>query len=172
MREATVAPATAFPGNGQQRPELAEIATLKKEVARLKAERDMPQKRVRPFSAIGPRTMVERFLRAGSDMTFAFVATHRHIWPVSWMCAVLGVSRSGFHAWLKRPISARASYDAKLVVEIDKSFKASDRTYGARRVWRDVLEDGLACGLHRIERLPLGIMLRMTLPGSGCGRTP
>ena len=86
-------------------------------------------------------------------MTFAFVAKHRHIWPVSWMCEVLGVSRSGFHAWLKRPISARASYDAKLVLEIDKSFKASDRTYGARRVWRDVLEDGFSCGLHRIERL-------------------
>jgi hypothetical protein len=86
-------------------------------------------------------------------MTFAFVAKHRHIWPVSWMCEVLGVSRSGFHAWLRRPISARASYDAKLVVEIDKSFKASDRTYGARRVWRDVLEGGLACGLHRIKRL-------------------
>ena len=36
MREATAAPATAFPGNGQQRAELAEIAALKKEVARLK----------------------------------------------------------------------------------------------------------------------------------------
>jgi putative transposase len=33
------------------------------------------------------------------------------------------------------------------------SFLASDRTYGARRVWRDVLEQGLSCGLHRIERL-------------------
>ena len=69
------------------------------------------------------------------------------------MCDVLGVSRSGFHAWLRRPISARVSYDTKLVMEIDKSFKASDRTYGARRVWRDVLENGLAYGLHRIERL-------------------
>jgi putative transposase len=29
----------------------------------------------------------------------------------------------------------------------------SDRTYGARRVWHDVLEQGLSCGLHRIERL-------------------
>ena len=36
---------------------------------------------------------------------------------------------------------------------IETSFKASDRTYGARRVWRDVLEEGLACGPHRIERL-------------------
>jgi putative transposase len=53
----------------------------------------------------------------------------------------------------RRPISAQAGYDAKLFVEIDESFKASDRTCGARRVWRDVLEGGLACGLHRIERL-------------------
>jgi putative transposase len=36
---------------------------------------------------------------------------------------------------------------------IEASFKASDRTYGARRVWRDVLEEGLTCGLHRIEGL-------------------
>ena len=41
MREATVAPATAFPGNVQQRVDLAEIAALKKEVAKLKAERDI-----------------------------------------------------------------------------------------------------------------------------------
>lgn len=86
-------------------------------------------------------------------MTFAFIAKHRHIWPISWMCGVLGVSRSGFHAWLGRPLSERAAHDAKLVQAIDRSFKASDRTYGARQVWHDVLEEGLACGLHRIERL-------------------
>lgn len=32
---------------------------------------------------------------------FGFVAKHRGIWPVSWMCDALGVSRSGFHAWLR-----------------------------------------------------------------------
>ena len=36
---------------------------------------------------------------------------------------------------------------------VRRSFLASDRTYGARRVWRDVLEEGFSCGLHRIERL-------------------
>lgn len=86
-------------------------------------------------------------------MRFAFIATHRHIWPVSWLCDVLEVSRSGFHAWLTRPLSDRAVLDAKLVAAIDMSFKASDRTYGARRVWHDVLEEGFICGLHRIERL-------------------
>ena len=64
-----------------------------------------------------------------------------------------GVSRSGFHAWLNRPLGDRAIQDARLVAAIGRSFQASDRTYGARRVWRDVLEEGLSCGLHRIERL-------------------
>lgn len=34
-------PQQAFPGHGQQKPEQAEIARLKREVARLKAERDI-----------------------------------------------------------------------------------------------------------------------------------
>jgi transposase InsO family protein len=33
------------------------------------------------------------------------------------------------------------------------AFLASDRTYGARRVWRDLLAEGLSCDLNRIERL-------------------
>jgi putative transposase len=32
------------------------------------------------------------------------------------------------------------------------SFIASDRTCGARRVWRDMLEEGVGCGLHQVER--------------------
>jgi transposase InsO family protein len=86
-------------------------------------------------------------------MRFPFIAKPRHIWPVSWLCEALDVSRSSFHAWLNRPTSAREIHDAKLVMAIETSFKASDRTYGARRVWRDVLEKALARGLHRIERL-------------------
>jgi putative transposase len=86
-------------------------------------------------------------------VTFGFIARHLHIWPVSWLCEVLEVSRSGFHSWLHRPASFREMRDAKLVTAIETSDRASDRTYAARRIWRDVLEDGLACGLHRIERL-------------------
>lgn len=40
------------------------------------------------------------------------------------------------------------------------SFLASARTYGARRVWRDVLAEGIDCGLHRIERLMKAQALR------------
>ena len=51
MRELTAAPAAAFPGNGQTRADLAEIAALRKEVARLRAERDMPRRKRRLFFA-------------------------------------------------------------------------------------------------------------------------
>ena len=86
-------------------------------------------------------------------MKFAFIATHRGIWPTAWLCGALGVSRGGWYAWLTRPPSARAKAHEALLVTVRASFVASDRTYGARRVWHDVLAEGLACGLHRIERL-------------------
>lgn len=44
IRELTATPTAAFPGNGQMRADLAEITALKKEVARLRAERDILKK--------------------------------------------------------------------------------------------------------------------------------
>src|ERR1700748_1581475 len=86
-------------------------------------------------------------------MKFVFVAKHRTIWPVAWLCDALGVSRSGFHAWLTRSPSARFRRDEKVGHQVRASFLASDRTYGARRVWRDLLAEGVSCGLPKVERL-------------------
>jgi putative transposase len=84
---------------------------------------------------------------------FGFVAKHRGAWPVLLMCEAHGVSRTGFYAWLSRPRSLRSLSDEVIGAQVHHSFIASDRTYGARRVWRDVLALGHCCGLHRIERL-------------------
>ncbi len=86
-------------------------------------------------------------------MKFAFIAKHRSIWPVAWLCAALDVSRSGFHAWLARSPSKRSRTDEAIGAVVRTSFIASARTYGARRVWHDVLAEGMSCGLHKIERL-------------------
>ena len=86
-------------------------------------------------------------------MRFAFVAKHRGIWPMAWLCEALDVSKSGFHDWLNRSPSKHSRIDVDLMTVIRRSFHDSDRTYGARRVWRDVLAEGLSCGLHRVERL-------------------
>jgi putative transposase len=84
---------------------------------------------------------------------FSFVAKHRGIWPAGWLCGALGVSRGGFYSWLTRPPSARSRSDEELSAKVRASFLASDRTYGARRVWHDMLSDGVSSSLHRIERL-------------------
>ena len=133
-------PQHAFPGHGQMKPEQLEIAQLKREVARLKAERDILKKAAAYFA--------KEF-----GVKFAFIAKHRGIWPAEWLCGALGVSRGGFYAWLTRPRSRRSRSDEDVGAKVRASFLASDRTYGARRVWHDLLAEGVSCGLHRIERL-------------------
>jgi putative transposase len=76
------------------------------------------------------------------------------------MCEAPDVSRGGFYAWLTRPPSQRSRKDEQLSAQVRQSFVRGDRTYGARRVWHDVLEQGLSCGLHRIERLMRELALR------------
>jgi putative transposase len=93
-------------------------------------------------------------------MKFAFIATHRGMWPAGWLCEALGVSRAGFYAWRTRSPSARARVNEQLLNRVRSSFLASDRTYGARRVWHDLLADGVSCGRHRIERLMRQAALR------------
>ena len=86
-------------------------------------------------------------------MRFSFIAKHRNIWPVAWLCKALDVSRSGFHAWATRSPAKRTLDNEALLAAIRQSFTSSDRTYGARRVWHDLLAEGFNYGLHRIERL-------------------
>ncbi|MBK8274822.1 MAG: IS3 family transposase [Nitrospira sp.] len=130
----------AFPGQGQMKPEQVEIERLQREVIKLKAERDILKK--------GRGLLCE-----GVAVKCGFIVKHRGFWPTAWLCEALGVSRGGFYAWLTRPRSRRARRDEVLGVMIRASFLQSGRTYGARRVWHDLLAEGEACGLHRIERL-------------------
>ena len=73
--------------------------------------------------------------------------------PVSLACRVLGVSRSGFHAWMRRPPSDRELNDAWLTERIREIHRASRENYGAPRVHRKLREDGIRVGKKRVERL-------------------
>ena len=64
-------PQHAFPGNGQMKPEQLEIARLKREVAKLKAERDI-QKKPRPTSR-GNRREVRFYCEAPADLAGGLV---------------------------------------------------------------------------------------------------
>jgi putative transposase len=84
---------------------------------------------------------------------FRFVAAERAHHPVKTLCRVLGVSRSGFHAWLVRPPSARAVADGLLSERVRELHVASRSTYGSPRIYRDLRADGVAVGRKRVERL-------------------
>lgn len=86
-------------------------------------------------------------------MKFGFIAKHRGIWPMRWMCEALDVSRSGCYEWLTRPPARRTVENMRLTRAIRTSFEGSDRTYGSPRVWRDLHDEGERCGRHRVARL-------------------
>jgi putative transposase len=69
------------------------------------------------------------------------------------MCRVLGVSRSGFYAWKKRPRSKRAATNETLVVEIRKAYAVGRGTYGSPRVRHELEGRGIKAGRHRVARL-------------------
>jgi putative transposase len=71
------------------------------------------------------------------------------------VCArVLGLSRSGYYAWLSRPPSAREVFDRQLSEAIVGIFDDSRRTYGAPRVRTALADDhGVHVGKKRVARL-------------------
>ena len=73
---------------------------------------------------------------------------HRAVFPVRATCRVLGLSPSGFYAWLKRPPPARA-----LRVLVRRNWEASRRTYGRPRIHADLKAWGERVGPKRVGRL-------------------
>jgi putative transposase len=58
--------------------------------------------------------------RARRVSCFRFIAAEKANYPISLLCRMLGVSRSGFHAWQLRPPSDRELADAWLVEQIPR----------------------------------------------------
>lgn len=69
------------------------------------------------------------------------------------MCRVLKINRSGFYAWLKKPISNRAIEDNRLLKLIREFYIASGGTYGSPWIHRDLREAGESCSVHRVAKI-------------------
>ena len=69
------------------------------------------------------------------------------------MCALYGVSTSGFYAWRHRPRSRRSLEDEQLLVEIRAAHALGLETYGSPRVHEALVQQGRRVGRRRIERL-------------------
>jgi transposase InsO family protein len=73
--------------------------------------------------------------------------------PATWVCEVLGVSRSAYHAWLVREPSKKESRDEELSLLIRDLFWKHKRRYGPRRIVKDLEEIGQPCGPRRVRNL-------------------
>ena len=85
-------------------------------------------------------------------MKYAFIKQKPAKSVARW-CRLLGVSRSGYYDWLRRGESARAVEDRRLLECIKDVHQRSRQAYGTRRVWKQLLADGIACGRQRVARL-------------------
>ena len=69
------------------------------------------------------------------------------------LCRVLQISRSGYYAWLRRPVSTRCQADQVLFTEIQRVHEAHRGHSGAVKTWRVLNREGVTCGKHRVARL-------------------
>ncbi len=58
------------------------------------------------------------------------------------LCRLFAVTRAGFYAWRRRPVSARRRHDRVLLEEMRAIFEASDGTYGSPRIQQALLTGG------------------------------
>jgi transposase InsO family protein len=69
------------------------------------------------------------------------------------MCKLLNVSRSGYHSWVKRPESRRSQENRALEAKIRVLHATSHGIYGAPKIHRDLVDDGIRCGKNRVARI-------------------
>lgn len=93
-------------------------------------------------------------------MKYQFIEEHRDEYPVTLMCQVLEVARSGYYQWRKQPLSKRKMADLLLLMHIQDIFAESRDTYGSYRIQAELAEQGICCGRKRVARLMQAYQMR------------
>ena len=81
--------------------------------------------------------------RQAPRVRFAFIEGEKAGVPVRVLCRALGVTRSGYYAWQRRPTSARVQPDRQLTLQLRLVHAASRRTYGRPRRHRALRARGI-----------------------------
>lgn len=89
-------------------------------------------------------------------MRFLFIRAEKASYPLTVLCRVLEVSRSGYYAFEKRGPSKRESSDRELTAQIQEIHQKSRRTYGSPRVHRELREGRR----HRVGRKRVARLMR------------
>ncbi|WP_420632750.1 IS3 family transposase [Candidatus Palauibacter sp.] len=130
--------------DGLTTAERKEVRELKRELRRVKIERDILAK---------GHGLVRQGERIDPPRGFRFAVDHQAMYPVRVMCRLLGLSPSGYYAWRKREPSRRARENAALSAEIVEIHAMSGGTYGAPRVHAELKARGREASVGRVARL-------------------
>ena len=85
-------------------------------------------------------------------MRYPFIDEHKKAWPVTLMCGVLGVSRSGYYDWAERDLSACLLSNIMLDRRIREIFSMHRQRYGAPRIAEALHDAGIPCSENRVAR--------------------
>lgn len=86
-------------------------------------------------------------------MRFAFIDAQKALYPLTLLCRVMQVRRSGFYAWAARSPSARQLRDQQLRLHIRTAFEDSRRTYGSPRILAQLRAQAVHTSKRRVQRL-------------------
>ena len=87
-------------------------------------------------------------------MRDAFVAEHQQCWPVTVLCEVLAVGRSGFYDYHKRQAAlARSPEEIDLLERIKAISEKTQHSYGSRRLVKHLQDEGYDVGRCKVRRL-------------------
>jgi transposase InsO family protein len=106
----------------------------------------------------------------------AFIDEHRAAHGVEPICSALQVAPSAYRrhaARVREPalLPARAQRDAQLLPEVQRVFDANLRVYGADKVWRQLVREGVAVARCTVERLMRRLGLKGVRRGMGVRTT-
>ena len=86
-------------------------------------------------------------------MIFAWIEERRDEWPITVLCRVLGVSRSGFYAWRSRDVSAADVRREELAAEVKAIHAEVKARYGSPRIHAELVAKGHECCVNFVARV-------------------
>ncbi len=85
-------------------------------------------------------------------MRFAWIQGHEREFEVRVMCHVLQLSKSGYYAWKKRPVSQRRQRRQEIVGHIRQAHRRSRYTYGSPRICLELKDAGVSVCENTVAR--------------------
>jgi putative transposase len=85
-------------------------------------------------------------------MRYRLIEKQQKAWPITLMCGVLGVSRSGYYDWTARDLRQGIRSNIALDRRIREIFTEHRQRYGAPRITKALHDEGLTCSENRVAR--------------------